>query len=252
MRRADYWPWPVRDALCYAARWKPACVAGNWKQLEWQDMHLDGEKPHLRVRGSTTKNHKPAHPEIDDELADELRKIRPEPFEPKQRVFAGLIPRMKRFRLDLKAAQIAPVDGAGKRVDFHALRMTFQMLLTLNGTQPRVVMELMRHSDMKLTTKTYTDAGLLPTGDAVRKLPSLLQARVEYTPESTPGLVASGLLLSSTGTATGNGEAPQSLINTGLGRQLTPPVAESHGRENGARCRVRTCDPIRVKDVLYR
>lgn len=35
-------------------------------------------------------------------------------------------------------------------------------------------MEAMRHSDMRLTTKTYTDAGLLPVADAVAKLPSFL------------------------------------------------------------------------------
>jgi len=35
----------------------------------------------------------------------------------------------------------------------------------------------MRHADMKLTTKTYTDAGMLPTGEAVRKLPSLYRQR---------------------------------------------------------------------------
>jgi hypothetical protein len=33
-------------------------------------------------------------------------------------------------------------------------------------------MEVMRHSDMRLTSKTYTDAGLLPLADAVTKLPS--------------------------------------------------------------------------------
>ena len=34
-------------------------------------------------------------------------------------------------------------------------------------------MEIMRHSDMRLTSKTYTDAGLLPVADAVLELPSL-------------------------------------------------------------------------------
>ena len=64
--------------------------------------------------------------------------------------------------------------------------MTFQMLLTLNGTSPRVAMELMRHSDMKLTMKTYTDVGLLPTSAAIRDLPSLGQrGRNEHTAEHT-------------------------------------------------------------------
>ena len=32
-------------------------------------------------------------------------------------------------------------------------------------------MELMRHSDRKLTDKIYTDSNLLPTGEVVRNLP---------------------------------------------------------------------------------
>ena len=41
----------------------------------------------------------------------------------------------------------------------------------LNGEQPRVVMEAMRHSDLKLTMKLYTDAGQLPVGVALARLP---------------------------------------------------------------------------------
>ena len=83
--------------------------------------------------------------------------------------------------------------------------MTFQMLLTLNGTSPRVAMELMRHSDIKLTMKMHTDAGQLPDGPAIQQLPSLLSKPEPYTPPITPGLVASGLLLSSAVTPARNG-----------------------------------------------
>ena len=31
--------------------------------------------------------------------------------------------------------------------------------MALAGISPRIAMEIMRHSDIKLTTKTYTDAG---------------------------------------------------------------------------------------------
>ena len=61
---------------------------------------------------------------------------------------------------------------AGK--DFHSLRHTLGTNLALAGTAPRVAMEAMRHSDIRLTTKTYTDTGLLPVSDAVAKLPSFL------------------------------------------------------------------------------
>jgi hypothetical protein len=47
-------------------------------------------------------------------------------------------------------------------------------------------MELMRHSDMKLTAKTYTDAGLLPTGDAISQSPIPAEQRGQvHTGEHT-------------------------------------------------------------------
>ena len=79
---------------------------------------------------------------------------------------------MNIFKADLRAARIDPVDARDQRADFHALRHTLATNLALAGTAPRVAMEVMRHSDMRLTSKTYTDAGLLPLTDAVTKLPS--------------------------------------------------------------------------------
>ena len=58
-------------------------------------------------------------------------------------------------------------------------------MLTLAGVPQRVVMELMRHSDMRLTAKTYTDAGMLPTDATIAKLPSLNGA-AEPAPQIAP------------------------------------------------------------------
>jgi hypothetical protein len=55
------------------------------------------------------------------------------------------------------ACGITVIDSLGRRVDFDALRHTFATRLNEKGVAPRVVMELMRHSDMRLTHKTYTD-----------------------------------------------------------------------------------------------
>ncbi len=52
-------------------------------------------------------------------------------------------------------------------------------MLTLGGVSQRIVMELMRHSDMRLTAKTYTDAHTLPVSDAVSKLPPLGATEVD-------------------------------------------------------------------------
>jgi integrase len=84
------------------------------------------------------------------------------------------MPRIERFRRDLKKAGVIYCDAQGRVADFHALRKTFDTHLQLNGAMPRVTMELMRHSDMRLTMKTYTDATLLPIAEAVNALPSYL------------------------------------------------------------------------------
>jgi integrase len=89
------------------------------------------------------------------------------------------IPRIERFRRDLKKAGIPYIDAQGRVADLHALRKTFDTHLQLNGALPRVTMELMRHSDMRLTMKNYTDATLLPTAEAVNALPSYLPKGVE-------------------------------------------------------------------------
>ena len=75
------------------------------------------------------------------------------------------------FRRDLTRAGIVYQDEQGRRADLHALRKTFGTALVLNGEHPRVVMEAMRHSDLKLTMKLYTDAGQLPVGAALARLP---------------------------------------------------------------------------------
>jgi len=81
------------------------------------------------------------------------------------------VPEMDVFKKDLEAAKIPLIDAQGRRVDFHALRHTLCTNLARAGVNPWLAMSLMRHSDIKLTTRTYTDAGRLPTREAVGRLP---------------------------------------------------------------------------------
>jgi integrase len=221
-------------------------------KLEWRDVHIDDAgEPFLSVRRSTTKNHKAAPTPIDTELANELRAVRPLDVAPSAKVFARLMPRMNVFRADLKAAGIEPTDAEGRHADFHALRMTFQMFLMNNGTAPRVIQELMRHSDMKLTTKNYTDTAQLPLAEAVRKLPSLLGSAEANTPESTPALDTEGHGASSTGTNQAVSAIAEVSRQEPIVHELAAVGTNGHKSDDGARCRVRTCDFLRVKQALY-
>jgi hypothetical protein len=50
--------------------------------------------------------------------------------------------------------------------------MVFGTWLSVSGARPPVAMELMRHSDLKLTMKIYTDASQLLPADSIERLPS--------------------------------------------------------------------------------
>ena len=78
---------------------------------------------------------------------------------------------MRQFQKDLAIAQIPYKDALGRQADFHALRKTLATNLNKMGVAPRVAMELMRHSDIKLTMKNYTDSSQLPTFAAIEQLP---------------------------------------------------------------------------------
>ena len=143
--------------------------------MEPDDLHLVDDQPFVNVRPSTTKNHKQAVIALHADVVEELRKL---PLLP-GKVFAHGLPKMETFKRDLRRAGIEFIDAKGRRADFHSLRHTLGTNLALAGTAPRVAVEAMRHSDIRLTTKTYTDTGLLPVSDAVVKLPSFTRPQVK-------------------------------------------------------------------------
>jgi hypothetical protein len=80
------------------------------------------------------------------------------------------------FRKDLKAAGIPETDDEKRRVDFHSLRKSLATLLAKSGATPRTAMEVMRHTDLRLTMSVHTDPTLLDTSGAVEQLPDLTAA----------------------------------------------------------------------------
>ncbi len=139
--------------------------------LQWGDVHLDGPRPFLAVRASTTKNHKSAMIGLRDDLATELRKLRPADASPADWVLRKLMPGMDRMRADLKSARIEAIDAQNRRIDFHSLRKTFNTNLSRAGVSEQVQMEAMRVTDRRLIDKTYLDRSLLATAEAVESLP---------------------------------------------------------------------------------
>ncbi len=161
---------PGIPGLAYAVALFTGLRRREIQQLEWADVHLDAPRPYLEVRSSTTKNKKSAVLPLVPMLVTRLSAHQRKEQRTKGRVFRRGVPTAKTLRIDLKRLGIAAVDELGRRVDFHALRHTFGTVLSRAGVAPRTAMELMRHSDIRLTTKTYTDSNALPLFDEMAKL----------------------------------------------------------------------------------
>ena len=196
--------------------------------LRKSDVYLNVDDPYLRARASTTKNHKDAVQWLNEEVVKVLRPL-VAAGSPEEPLFQRL-PYMGRFRADLKAAGIAYEDSSRRRVDFHSLRHTLGTNLNPAGVAPRVAMEMMRHSEMKLTMKIYTDTQLLPTHDAMQKLPRFLTAE-KYTQIRTQKLGADGLKVSQAVAGVECGEANKT-PDTICDCDIVPPTdAASRKRE---------------------
>jgi len=143
---------------------------GEIQKLTWDDIHLDVERPYILARAATTKNKKTAALPLIQPLAESLKSWRAKQDKTTGKVFHRGVPTAKALLRDLAACGIKGVDEHGRRLDFHALRHTFATMLATAGITPRVAMELMRHSDMRLTAKTYTDAMNLPLFSELEKL----------------------------------------------------------------------------------
>jgi integrase len=76
--------------------------------------------------------------------------------------------------MDLQAAGIPYMEDAGRYFDFHSLRKQFITGLVRGGVSSRVAQELARHSDIRLTMETYTDARLLDVAGALDQLPLIM------------------------------------------------------------------------------
>lgn len=141
--------------------------------LRWDDFKLDDAQPCVRVPSSISKNRKETVHYLRPEVVASLKELRPNGVLPEKLVFQGLMPRVPTLKRDLATAGIPFEDARGRRIDLHALRKSFGTMLAVAGVAPRVAMELMRHSDMKLTMGVYTDVAQLPLIESAPKLPSL-------------------------------------------------------------------------------
>jgi integrase len=142
------------------------------KALSWENINLDADVPFVSLGGQFTKNKKTAHIPLHRDLVVELRNVKPSSVNPSDPVLTGkMLPSMWKMRKDMQKAGIEYKSDLG-RADFHSLRHTLATNLARQKIAPRVAMEIMRHSDIRLTMNHYTDASQLPVYEAIESLPS--------------------------------------------------------------------------------
>jgi integrase len=138
------------------------------KTLRWSDLVLGESVGLLRLHAAVNKNRKEQSLPLHRELAKALQQQKPANGKEDDLVLVNGVPDMDEVRTDLEKAGIPFLDERGRRIDYHALRTTFITRLSTMKVHPRLAMELARHSDMRLTMKTYTDAGQPPLRVAQR------------------------------------------------------------------------------------
>jgi integrase len=136
---------------------------------------VDTERPSVSILAGTAKNRTAVTLPLHPELVAELRAIKPLNGCRNDKVvlIGRMLAGMWKMKSDLKRAGIRFIEN-GRRADLHALRHTFSTNIVKTNAPPRVAMEAMRHSDLRLTMKVYTDANMLPVGDFFPLLPRFL------------------------------------------------------------------------------
>jgi integrase len=196
------------------------------RQLTWADLHLDAVAPFVTVRASTAKNKTEEHVCLVPEIVEELTAYRPPHFASSDLVFPNGIPRASRLKVDAERNGVEYLDESGRYADFHALRYTWGTFLQQNDIPQRFAMKLMRHSDIKLTAKVYTDETRLPIYDAVKGLPRLLDNTHTRARIRAQILVADGQNGSHAVATASDSKSDNALENKGFCHGLAQSVAD--------------------------
>jgi len=234
----------------YLAAYHTGLRRSELQALVWGDLHLDDPVPFVVVRASTSKNRKQATLPLHRDVVAVLRSLRPAEAQEDTTVFRYLH-RMKAFKRDLVAAKIPYRDAQGRYLDFHSFRHTTATNLALAGVGMRTSMELMRHSDARLTNKVYTDTTLLRTAESMGQVPSVLDASAPAYAQLHAQKLVPGGLSESAGVATAPGaERAEPLENKGFKPAEASSVAAGQNGGTGGRYWIRTSDLLHVRQAL--
>ena len=134
------------------------------------DFILTGDCPAIRLGAVADKAKRGAEQPLPPGIVPELRSYL-EDRSPSQKVWASSWPERAwmMVRKDLEAAGI-PQETEEGYFDFHAWRHTYISLLAATSLQPKMVQDLARHSDIRLTMSRYAHTQKQQRSEAIRKL----------------------------------------------------------------------------------
>ena len=194
------------------------------RQLIWDDVRLEESVPYIRVRVVCAKNKTEEHVALVPEMCDALRAHRPDNYLSSDVVFPNGVPQTRRLKSDAERNGIAYCDELGRYADFHALRYTWATFLQRHGIPQRFAMKLLRHSDIKLTSKVYTDESQLPIYQTIKILPRL----GVYTQIRAQILGGKGRKWTQRDAESTSEKHTERFDGEGFGRHLTQPVGIRH------------------------
>ena len=189
------------------------------------DFDLAGDSPSVKIHSTDAKNKNtvrlPLHPDLRDMLVSYFEEC----GSPAPSVRALKVPsRLRAFYRDLEAADIPKTDERGKIADLHSMRHSTATRLASENVPLTVAMQIMRHSDPRLTAKAYVDQSALPLTASMALLPGMSNEK-PLSPHSSLGLVERGLLESPPVASKPPETEPQVPLNELLSRLLSHFVA---------------------------
>lgn len=134
--------------------------------LTYADLLLDANSPRVTVRAAYAKNRRQDTIPLPRQVAEYLRNYlasRPSvPADQAKRIWPGTWWQRAAgtLRVDLQTAGVEYTEASGRVADFHGLRSTYATLLGRQGVNLQTAQALLRHSDPKLTARTYTKLGV--------------------------------------------------------------------------------------------
>lgn len=142
--------------------------------LRWGDLYLNGDEPHILVRGADNKTRRQQRFALRADLAKMMREGWGETPDG-ARVFPH-VPTIDEHREYLAAADIKFDDGkGGHRLDLHAFRKTLQMWLEDAGVDVREASKALGHLHLTTTLKSYREKRDAKRLAGVERLPSLIE-----------------------------------------------------------------------------